>query len=173
MAETDLQETIRKPGVPKPYPLATWLKLKTDYVHGKGSLADLARMAGVTVDQAHKRSAREGWRADRTDWFEQQQKRLDRERQEQDRQTQPQPVPEQPRDGTRAGTVLQQIDQIDKAIAVAMPSDLPKLADAKAKLWALLYPKPGTIRPKRGRPSQPEPIEPTPAPEPEPDQSQP
>jgi hypothetical protein len=144
-------------------PLATWLKLKADYIHGKGALAVLARAAGITPDIAHKRSAREQWSRIRDEWFVMQNKKLERIEQEQDRQTEAGPAPAADQSQTRAGTVLAQIDRIDQAMLVANPSDLPKLADAKAKLWSLLYPKPGTNRRRRpGQPVLPEPIEPTP-----------
>jgi len=71
----------------------------------------------------------------------------------------------------RKQTLAQQIDKLDALIARAKSSDkVLRLIGAKAKLWELLYPKPGSLRPKAVRdnrapvsPIAPLPIEPVPA----------
>lgn len=58
-----------------------------------------------------------------------------------------------------------QIDLIDQDIEnVRDPEVRCKLITAKARLWELLYPKPGSLRPKAGRPERAPilPIEPIP-----------
>jgi len=65
----------------------------------------------------------------------------------------------------RKKTLAQQIDLLDEDIAKAKnPMLRLKLIDAKAKLWALLYPKPGVLRPGKRTGSAPviAPIEPLP-----------
>ena len=165
MAETDPVQTPLRP--PKQFPLATWLALKADYVHGKGAIADLCRKYGLSRDRAYKRSGRENWSDLRDKYMEAQNRKL--ETAEQDGQA---PAPKPPSDGqvqTRADKVLSQIDQLDRAISVCSAVDYPKLADAKAKLWGLIFPKPGTIRKNRKPINQTiEPIEPVPVPDPVP-----
>jgi hypothetical protein len=72
----------------------------------------------------------------------------------------------------RKRTLARQIDLLDADIAKAKaPALRIKLIGAKAKLWELLYPKPGSLRPKAGRTTAPAlhpipaplPIEPAPA----------
>lgn len=70
--------------------------------------------------------------------------------------------------------ISKQIDRCDVMLQSCKDPDVfVKLVQAKARLWELLYPKPGSLRPRsgRGRMSQPtfEPsFEPAPAPAPEP-----
>jgi hypothetical protein len=74
-------------------------------------------------------------------------------------------------DERRKQTLAQQIDLLDKMIAKTNGGGkVLQYIAAKAKLWELLYPKPGSLRPKQSRservpvqPIQPLPIETQPA----------
>lgn len=72
-------------------------------------------------------------------------------------------------DDSRKQRMLKQIDLLDTDIESTRDPELRcKLITAKARLWELLYPKPGSLRPKQQSraeraPVQPLPIEPKPA----------
>lgn len=74
-------------------------------------------------------------------------------------------------DERRRATLAKQIDLLDSMIARTNGGDrVLRLIAAKAKLWELLYPKPGSLRPKQSRqdrapiaPIEPLPIDSAPA----------
>lgn len=70
-------------------------------------------------------------------------------------------------DSRRKDRVLRQIDRLDVMIEHCRDAELfLRLANAKERLWNLVYPKPGSLRPGKSR-SAPEaraPIQPLPAP---------
>ena len=46
--------------------MADWLKIKAEYISGCGSMRELAEKHGVSVSAIKRRSAAEGWKANRT-----------------------------------------------------------------------------------------------------------
>jgi hypothetical protein len=68
----------------------------------------------------------------------------------------------------RKGLLREQMSKCDEMMAkTSDPVNFKRWAESKAKLWELLYPKPGSLRPKQQRaeraPVAPLPIEPKPA----------
>ena len=75
-------------------------------------------------------------------------------------------------DEQRRDTLAKQIDLLDRLIAKANGGErVLRLINAKAKLWELLYPKPGSLKPGKQRAAErapispliPQPLEPKPA----------
>ena len=74
-------------------------------------------------------------------------------------------------DTRRRQRVLRQIDRLDILIEGTRDAELfIRLASAKERLWNLVYPKPGSLRPKAGRQERAmvAPVEPISAPTPQP-----
>lgn len=61
----------------------------------------------------------------------------------------------------RRKRVLKQIARCDSLLLTCEPKDFPKLAAAKERLWNLVFPKAGVLRPRKGGERPPPPaIEP-------------
>jgi len=60
-------------------------------------------------------------------------------------------------DDARKKRVLKQIARCDHLLLTCEPKDFPKLTAAKERLWNLVYPKAGVLRPRKSdRPQRPQ-----------------
>jgi transposase-like protein len=79
--------------------------------------------------------------------------------------------PQRIAEDSRKERVMKQLDKLDEMLdACKEPKMFIQLTAAKERLWNLVFPKPGSLRPKQSRqerasiqPIQPLPIDPTPA----------
>jgi hypothetical protein len=142
--------TPHKPGTR--YTLDLWMRVKRDFVTGKGSLVELSEKYGMSYPTVLTVSAEQKWGKLRTKWVESKTEQLLEE-------TKPEPIPDpneaQGRVKDKISTLRTQVDMIDRSLEAAfLARDIADLVKAKSVLEDLLFiaehgMKPGTMKPAR------------------------
>lgn len=156
----DTAETEREKGTH--YPLALWLKMKADFVTGKGSLLELCAKHGMNYNAVLGKSSQQKWGKLREKWLAK--RSADFEAATTIEHT-PEPVRDTAPIQDQAAILKAHIARIDLALAEAfIARDVADLTKARATLMDQLYlaqhgTKPGIAKPgkRSNRPAMPQP----------------
>jgi len=131
--------------------LAQHRAAKLDFIHGKGSIKTISERYGLKWLTVQGWSHNEDWTGLRRAFHEQKDREI-----ENVIQPLPEPAPAKEQATDPVSNVKAQIESIDEQMKTCDdPLMLSRLADAKSKLWNLIYPKPGTARMRRGSVTHP------------------